>query len=139
MRKSDILQFLKVMFPRLGSRHQSGMAVYILSAPSAKILKEVCEHLRYWPYVKAFKPVDDTHMKVLVFIGKGFSDVKWNYYTVYSCKLMNQCVRQYQALFEITNYSTTLFLRLYNRNGFMRPDYLLNPLYKFIDELYQKQ
>ena len=103
MRIIEFLQNLNAKSLKLASKRQSGMMVFILSAPTAQQLKDAREHLRYWPYVKAFHPMDETHMKVLVFVGRGISEMKWNYYVTRSCELMNQCVRQYQALFVTTS------------------------------------
>jgi hypothetical protein len=113
------------------------MVFFMLTAPTAWKLKDAREHLRYWPYVKAFKPVDETHMKVLVYIGKGITKEKWDYYVTRSCELMNQCLRQYQAFFVMTNGCPALWLRQYHQNGFLRPDNLLKPFCDFIDELNQ--
>lgn len=137
MRQKIFLQKFRVNSFRLTSKRHSGMVFFSLAAPSAEKLKDVREHLRYWPYVKAFKPVDATHMKVLIFVGKGITDDKWNYYVTRSCELMNQCVRQYQALFVMTSGCHALWLRQYHHNGFLRPDNLLKPFCDFIDELNQ--
>ena len=135
MRQKSILLKIRVKSLQLSSKRYSGMVFFSLTAPSAEKLKDVREHLRYWPYVKAFKPVDATHMKVLVFIGKGITDEKWDYYVSRSCELMNQCVRQYQALFVKRNGYPALWLCQYHHNGFLRPDDLLKPFCDFIDEL----
>ena len=119
------------------SKRHSGMVFFSLTAPTAEKLKDAREHLRYWSYVKAFKPVDETHMKVLVYIGRGITKEKWDYYVSRSCELMNQCLRQYQALFVMTSGSPILWLRQYHQNGFLRPDDLLKPFCDFIDELNQ--
>ena len=111
------------------------MVVLVLSAPTVQQLKDAREHLRYWPYVKAFRPMDETHMKVLVFVGRGIPETKWNYYVTRSCELMNQCVRQYQALFVTTNDCPTFRLYQYHCKGFLRPDDLLKPFCDFIDEM----
>ena len=94
MRIIEFLQNLNAKSLVLFSKRQSGMMVLLLSAPNAQKLKDVSKHMRYWPYVKAFRPIDGTHMKVLIVVGKGIPDMKWNYYVTRSCELMNQCVRQ---------------------------------------------
>lgn len=137
MRQKSILQKIRVKSLHLASKRHLEMIFFLLTAPTAEKLKDVREHLRYWPYVKAFKPVDATHMKVLIFVGKGITDDKWNYYVTRSCELMNQCVRQYQALFVMTSGCHALWLRQYHHNGFLRPDDLLKPFCNFIDELNQ--
>lgn len=137
MRIIEFLQKLNAKSLRLAQKRQSGMVVFVLSTPTAQQLKDAREHLRYWPYVKAFRPMDETHMKVLIFVGKGITDDKWNYYVTRSCELMNQCVRQYQALFVMTSGCHALWLRQYHHNGFLRPDDLLKPFCNFIDELNQ--
>ena len=135
MRIIEFLQKLNAKSLGLASKRQSGMVVFVLSTPTAQQLKDAREHLRYWPYVKAFRHVDETHMKVLVLVGRGIPETKWNYYVTRSCELMNQCVRQYQALFVTTNECPALWLRQYHRNGFLRPDDLLKPFCDFIDEM----
>ncbi len=137
MRQKSILQKIKVKSFQLSSKRYSGMMFFSLTAPTTEKLKDAREHLRYWPYVKAFKPVDETHMKVLVYIGRGIPKEKWDYYVSRSCELMNQCVRQYQAIFVMTSNYPTLWLRQYHHNGFLRPDDLLKPFCDFIDELNQ--
>ena len=135
MRIIEFLQNLNEKSFRLTSKRQSGLVVFILSTPTAQQLRDAREHLRYWPYVKAFRPVNETHMKVSVFVGRGISESQWNYYVTRSCELMNQCVRQYQALFVMTNECPVFGLRQYHRNGFLRPDDLLKPFCDFIDEM----
>lgn len=135
MRIIDFLQKLNAKSLSLTSRRQSGLVAFVLSAPTAQQLKDAREHLRYWPYVKAFWPVDETHMKVLVFVGRGIPEMKWNYYVTCSCELMNQCARQYQTLFVMTNECPAFGLRQYHRNGFLRPDDLLKPFCDFIDDM----
>ncbi len=135
MRIFEFLQKLNAKSLQLASKRQSGIVVFILSAPSAQQLKDTREHLLYWPYVKAFRPVDETHMNVQVLVGRGVSETQWKYYVTRSCELMNLCVRQHQALFVTTKERPTFWLHQYHRNGFLRPDDLLKPFCDFIDEL----
>lgn len=135
MRQKSFFLKIRVKSLHLASRRHSGMVFFMLTAPTAEKLKDAREHLRYWPYVKAFKPVDATHMEVLVFVGTGITDEKWKYYVTRSCELMNQCVRQYQAFFVMTRGCPALWLHQYHQNGFLRPDNLLKPFCDFIDEL----
>lgn len=135
MRIIEFLQKLNAKSLRLAQKRQSGMVVFVLSTPTAQQLKDAREHLRYWPYVKAFRPMDETHMKVLVFVGRGIPETQWDYYVTRSCELMNQCVRQYQALFVTRIESPAFGLRQYHRNGFLRPDDLLKAFCDFIDEM----
>ena len=135
MRKKGILQFLRAKSLRQISKRKSGMVAFVLSAPSAQQLNETREHLRYWPYVKAFRPVDETHMKVLVLVGRGITEANWDFYVTRSCELMNQCVSQEQALFIMANNTSVSFFHKYHQNGFLRPDDLLKPFCDFIDEM----
>lgn len=135
MRQKTFLQKLRASSLQLTSKRHSGMMLFLLTAPTAEMLREAREHLRYWPYVKAFKPVDVTHMNVLVLVGKGIADEMWDYYVTRSCELMNQCVRQYQAYFVMTSGCPLLWLHRYHSDGFLRPDDLLKPFCDFIDEL----
>lgn len=134
MRQKNFLHKLRASSLRLTSKRHSGMMFFMLTTSTAEMLREAREHLRYWPYVKAFKPMDETHMKVLVFVGRGIPETKWNYYVSRSCELMNQCVRQYHAFFVMTKGCRALWLRRYHHNGFLRPDDLLTPFCDFIDE-----
>ena len=137
MRQKSFLLKIRVKSHYLTSKRHSGMVLFMLTAPTAEKLNDAREHLRYWSYVKAIKPVDETHMKVLVFVGKGITDEKWDYYVTRSCELMNQCVRQYQAYFVMSSGCPALWLRQYHQNYFLRPDNLLKPFCDFIDELNQ--
>ena len=76
MRIIEFLQKLNAKSLILASNRQSGMVVFVLSTPTAQQLKDAREHLRYWPYVKAFWPIDETHMRVLVFVGRGIPEAK---------------------------------------------------------------
>ena len=135
MRQKTFLQKLRASSLQLTSKRHSGMMLFLLAAPTAEMLKEAREHLRYWPYVKAFKPVDATHMNVLVFIGKGITDERWDYYVTRSCELMNQCLRQYQAFFVVRSGLHLFWLHRYHSNEFLRPNDLLKPFCDFIDEM----
>lgn len=135
MRQKSFLQKLRAISLQLTSKRYSGMMLFLLTAPTAERLRDSCEHLRYWPYVKAFKPVDATHMNVMVFIGKGITDERWDYYVTRSCELMNQCIRQYQAYFIVTSSRHLLWLHRYHSNGFLRPNDLLKPFCDFIDKM----
>lgn len=135
MRIFEFLQNLNAKSLRLVSKRQSGMMVFMLSAPTAQQLKDAREHLRYWPYVKAFRPVDETHMKVLVLVGRGITEANWDFYVTRSCELMNQCVSQEQALFVMANNTSVSFFHKYHQNGFLRPDDLLKPFCDYIDEM----
>ena len=137
MRQKSFLLKIRVKSHYLTSKRHSGMVLFMLTAPTAEKLNDAREHLRYWSYVKAFKPVDGTHMKVLIYIGRGITDEKWDYYVTRSCELMNQCVRQYQSYFVMISGCSALWLRQYHHNGFLRPDNLLKPFCDFIDELNQ--
>ena len=135
MRIIEFLQKLNAKSLRVAPKRQSGMVVFTLSAPTALQMRDACEHLRYWPYVKAYYPVNEICMKVVVYVGSGITEKRWPYYVLRSCELMNQCVRQCQALFVITNDSTALNVQQLHRNGFLRPDDLLKPFCDFIDDM----
>ncbi len=138
MRFIQFLQKLSSRSVRFAPRHQSGMMFLILSAPTAQQLTSASEHLRYWPYVKAFLPIDETHLKVQVFVGRGILEKDRNFYMARSFELMNQCVRQYQAQFMMTDGINEYSFRKYHRNKFLRPDNLLKPFCDFIDEMYHQ-
>ena len=116
------------------SQPKSGMLLLLLTAPTAPQLQGAREHLRYWPYVKAFKPFDETHMGVVIFLSKGTTATLWNYYATRSCELLTQCVKQYQAHFTLSSRHTSSFIKRYHPNGFLRPDNLLIPFLKFIEQ-----
>ena len=135
MKNNAVLHFLRVKMFRLTSKRRLGMIVFLLSAPTAEKLSEARKHLCYWPYVKAFKPVDETSMNVLVFIGYGIPETKWNYYVSRSCELMNRCIRQYQALFIEENRCSAFKFLCYHPGTFIRPNDMLKPFCDFIDEM----
>lgn len=137
MRQKSFLQKIRVKSLHLPSKRHSGMVFFMIKAPTAENLKDAREHLRYWPYVKAFQPIDETHLKVLVLVGRGIPETKWDYYVIRSCELMNQCLRQHQVFLMVSSGCPFLFVRHYHHNGFMRPDNLLKPFCDFIDEFNQ--
>ncbi len=114
---------------------KNGMVVFMLYAPTTSQLMDAREHLRYWPYVKAFYPVDSTHISVCVYVARNNQRSMWSYYVTRSSELMNLCVRQYQASFSLTCTRPSTGFRQYHPNGFLRPDDLLKPFSDFINEL----
>ncbi len=135
MRKKSFFQKFLPSAIRTHPKMKNGMALFVLSAPTIKKLMDAREHLRYWPYVKAFYPVDSTHIRVWVYVAKSRQGAMWSYYVTRSSELMNLCVRQYQASFMLVCTSPSTQFRRYHPNGFMRPDDLLKPFSDFINEL----
>ena len=134
MRKQIVSHFLNAITNAFKNEVNSGLVAFVLTTPSSEKLKEAREHLRYWPYVKAFYPKSDTQMYVLFYVGDMKSKVLYGYYRFRAQQLLNQCLRQYHAEFSESKICKSLFY-CYHPNGFLRPDDLLKPFSVFINEL----
>lgn len=117
--------------------NESGLCAFLLSAPTAHACKQACEHLRYWPYVKEFHPMNKSSgriLKVHVLIGKcGSCDEFWSAVDR-ATELMNQCLRQYQCVMVVLGIPK-LFVPFYDPEMFLRPDSLNLPFIPFIKEV----
>ena len=111
----------------------TGLAEMTLSAPTRRALMDAREHLRYWPFVKEFREKDYLHLRVIIFIGKGYSRELWKGYCQRGMELMTLCVRQYKAC--LRGWTTELdhFEPQYTDTEYLRPDSLLQPMSNFID------
>jgi hypothetical protein len=121
-------EFKKRMFANSSPRYAE--FIMIVSMPNQ--LKAACEHLRYWPYVKAFYPLSDKYMKVIIYVGTHIQKKFWEHYVLQSIKLMNKCVSQYDCTFILKN-SRKNFSMMYRADAFLRPDSMLKSFAYFID------
>lgn len=117
--------------------NESRLCAFLLSAPTAHACKQACEHLRYWPYVKEFHPMNKSSgklMKVHVLIGKCENRDEFWSAVDRATELMNQCLRQYQCVM-VDLGIPKLFQPLYEPELFLRPDNLNLPFISFIMEV----
>lgn len=117
--------------------NESGLCAFLLSAPTAHACKQACEHLRYWPYVKEFHPMNKSVgklYKVHVLIGKCKDRDEFWSAVDRATELMNQCLRQYQCVM-VDLGIPKLFLPLYEPEMFLRPDNLNLPFIPFLKEV----
>lgn len=116
---------------------ESGLCAYILCAPTAHACKQACEHLRYWPYVKEFHPMNKSvgkMLKVHVLIGESKNRDEYWKAVDRATELMNQCLRQYQCVM-VDLGTPKCFLPLYDPEMFLRPDSLNMPFIPFLKDL----
>lgn len=116
---------------------ESGLCAYILCAPTAHACRQACEHLRYWPYVKEFHPMNRSGgriLKVHVLIGKGMNNEEFWKAVDRATELMNRCLRQYQCVM-VDWGEVILFEPFYKPEMFLRPDSLNMPFISFLKEL----
>ncbi|MCI7555910.1 MAG: uracil-DNA glycosylase family protein [Bacteroidales bacterium] len=111
----------------------TGLTEMTLCAPTRRALLDAREHLRYWPYVKEFREKDYLKLRVIIFIGKGYSRKQWNDYCQRAMELLTLCVMQYKACFKGWTAELDHFEPQYTDNEFLRPDNLLQPMSNFFD------
>lgn len=135
MKKNYVLPFIYNLRKRIFSKNSLGFAEYILVSSLPSQLKAACEHLKYWPYVKAFYPIDNMHIKVIIYIGNHIQEDKWEHYLIQSLQLMNKCVNQYGCIFIYKNANCKSFKLKYKADAFIRPDNMLRSFAYFIDDI----
>lgn len=113
----------------------TGLAEMTLCAPTRRALLDAREHLRYWPYVKAFDDAGYHRLRVVVFIGRGYSRMMWQRYCQAAMELMSLCVKQHGAYFKGWSTEMNHFEPQYTDSEYLRPDNLLQPMSNFIDEI----
>lgn len=95
---------------------------------------QIKEHLRYWPYVKAFADNGARSIKVRVCIGQISNPHELHHYISRSRDLILSCLRQYGVVILPTDYGW-FFFRHYEDSLFLRPDHLVRDFRSFIDEI----
>lgn len=112
----------------------TGLAEFTLCAPTRRALMDAREHLRYWPFVKEFRDIDYLRIRVIVFVGHGYTRRQWQRYCQNGMELMTLCVKQHQAYFRNWSDELSHFEPNYNPSEFLRPENLLQPMSNFINE-----
>ena len=112
----------------------TGLAQFTLAAKTRKGLLDAREHLRYWPFVKAFREDDYLHLSVIIYIGRGYMRKQWHRYCRRAKELMTLCVKQHGAFFPEWSQELNHFEPHYTPSEYLRPDDLLQPMSNFIDE-----
>lgn len=110
---------------------------YLILVPRQEDSSHVKEHLRYWPYVKAFCGTEIIWVRV--FIGRTHDKKEWNRYVNRSGELIAQCLRQYHVKVGIVAEEFCNTPIGYTPCLFLRPDEILKEFRTFIDELDQPQ
>lgn len=107
---------------------------FVIQASHEQCITNIMEHLRYWPYVKAFASQGSRAIKVRVCIGQVSNQQQ--YYVDRSIMLIRLCLRQYHVRVWTTHRGWR-FYRYYQDSLFLRPDHLLRDFKTFIDEMDQ--
>lgn len=108
---------------------------YLILVPRQEDCSRVKEHLRYWPYVKAFCGTEIIWVRV--FIGRTRSKKEWNRYVNRSGELIAQCLRQYHVKVAIVREEFCNTPIGYTPDLFLRPDEMLKDFRSFIDDAKQ--
>lgn len=134
MKGSSLLSLFYDFKKRMFTNSSPRYAEFIMIAFMPNQMKAACEHLKYWPYVKAFYPLSDKYMKVIIYIGTHIQENLWEHYVLQSIQLMNKCVSQYSCTFLLNN-SRKDFSMKYRSDVFLRPDSMLKSFAYFIDDV----
>lgn len=112
-----------------------GLVELILSAPEASEMLRATEHLRYWPYVKEYHMLDESHVSVVVCLGVMPSCKKWHHYYKRSLELISLCLRRYGVQVCGSGCALPAFAPVYRPDAFLRPDSLLIGFRRIIDDV----
>lgn len=105
---------------------------YLILVPRQEDSSRVKEHLRYWPYVKAFCGTEVIWVRVL--IGRTHDQKEWERYVNRSGELIALCLRQYEVQVAILREEFCNTPIGYTPSLFLRPDQMLKDFRSFIDE-----
>lgn len=108
----------------------------LLSAPTPKQMTDATEHLRYWPYVKAYRKLDEKNVEAVMFVGSFPTHVQQNFVLTHSRRIILLCLRRYGIKMGRW-YEEKEFTPNYSADLFLRPDEKLKPLASFIQEVEQ--
>lgn len=110
----------------------------LLKAPTAKQMNDAAEHLRYWPYVKAYRKLGEKSVEVIFLIGSFSTRTQQSHYLSRSRELVLLCLRQYGVQmgrwFEEEEFAPD-----YSDGLYLRPDDKLKPFSTFIHEVEQER
>lgn len=110
----------------------------LLTAPTAKQMNDAAEHLRYWPYVKAYRKLSDTCIEAILLIGSFSSHAQQSFYLSRSRQLILLCLRQYGV--KMGRWFTEHeFAPDYTSDLYLRPDEKLKTFSSFILEAEQER
>lgn len=107
---------------------------FLIDTRHEESVTQIKEHLRYWPYVKAFADNGAQCIKVRVCIGQVNNPHERHHYVSRSRDLILSCLRQYGVAVLPTGRGWDFF-RHYKGSLFLRPDHLLRDFRTFIDEI----
>lgn len=111
----------------------------VLVAPSAHQLQQAADHLRYWPFVKAYQHVDDTKLVAVIYLGDKPLQRSLRKMKKHAEHVMYLCLRQYGVKvlgpWDDRELDSLVFLE---EDLFMRPNCTLKSLSEFMDPLLHK-
>lgn len=111
---------------------------FLIDTRHEKSIPLIKEHLRYWPYVKAFADTKAGCIKVRVCIGHVSNDREKELYVNRSRQLILMCLQQYGGIVVTPVNQGWCFFRHYEGSLYLRPDYLVGDFRSFIDEIDKK-
>lgn len=109
---------------------------FLIESHHKEFVLQIKEHLRYWPYVKAFADTKTGQIKVRVCIGNVSNVKEQERYVARSCELILLCLRQYDVMVLPVDNGWGFFHH-YMDSLFLRPDDMLKDFRSFIDKLDQ--
>ena len=109
---------------------------FLIVVPKKEYISRVKEHLRYWPYVKAFSENTPHFINARICIGTICSPKDRKHFTTRTCELIGLCLRQYGVLVCPNTVNGKSFYRKYTHSLFLRPDDQLKEFRQFIDQLW---
>lgn len=107
----------------------------MLTAPNPEQMAQAAEHLRYWPYVKAFRKFGSHSVELVVNVGKAPDLISTSRLLSRSRELIHLCLRQYGIRISDSWLAEPDFRPSFTPDLFLRPDENLKPFSEFIDEL----
>jgi len=107
----------------------------LLTAPSPEQMSRASEHLRYWPYIKAFRKFGSHSMEIVVNIGNSPSLPTSHRLLSRSRELIHLCLRQYGIRISDSWQAEPDFRPSFSPDLFLRPDESLQPFREFIEDL----
>ena len=108
----------------------------LLTAPTARQMTDATEHLRYWPYVKAYRRLGDKCVEAVMLVGSFSTHAHQSYVLAHSRRIILLCLRQYGIKMGCWHEEKE-FAPSYSANLFLRPDEKLKTLSSFIQEVEQ--
>lgn len=107
---------------------------YLIVVPKGDYISHVKEHLRYWPYVKAFSEDIPHFINIRIYIGTVYTQKEREYLTKRTQELIHLCLRQYGVLICPNTAIGKFFYYKYSHTLFLRPDDQLKEFRPFIEE-----